>query len=100
MRKRRPNFKRFSIIGVSCCTDPIGALAHLQLARVFAFRETSTKSAAAYKDFLGTLERRRPRCPGPQERQSRVRQGCSGGAVTFRCGFLILFSGMPARIRP
>jgi tetratricopeptide (TPR) repeat protein len=32
--------------------DPIGALAHLQLGRVFAFSGDKTKAKAAYQDFL------------------------------------------------
>jgi hypothetical protein len=33
-------------------TDPIGALAHLQLARAFALSGAPTKANAAYNDFL------------------------------------------------
>ena len=36
-RKRRPSFRRFSIIAVSWGCDPIGALAHLQLGQSVRF---------------------------------------------------------------
>ena len=52
MRKRRPNFRRFSIIGVSWALDPIGALAYLQLGRVFVLSGDKTKAKAAYEAFL------------------------------------------------
>ena len=52
MPKRRPNFRRFSIIAVSSALDPIGALAHLQLGRVFALSGDTTKAKAAYEAFL------------------------------------------------
>ena len=32
--------------------DPIGALAHLQLGRAFAFSGDRTKASATYQDFL------------------------------------------------
>ena len=51
-RKPRPNFRRFSIIAVSWALDPIGALAHLQLGRVFALSGDKTKAKAAYEAFL------------------------------------------------
>ena len=52
MPKRRPNFRRFSIIAVSSRIDPIGVLAHLQLGRVFALSGDRTKAKAAYEAFL------------------------------------------------
>jgi hypothetical protein len=33
-------------------TDPIGPLAHLQLARVFVLSGEKTRAKAAYEDFL------------------------------------------------
>jgi eukaryotic-like serine/threonine-protein kinase len=48
-------------------SDPIGALAHLQLGRAFALSGDKTKAKTAYQDFLHPLERRRPRHPHPQQ---------------------------------
>lgn len=51
MQKRQLNFRILdhrSIVGL----DPIGALAHLQLGRVFALSGDKTKAKAAYDAFL------------------------------------------------
>ena len=52
MRKRPPSFKRIldhrGLVG----SDPIGALAHLQLGRTFASMGDTAKAKAAYQDFL------------------------------------------------
>jgi hypothetical protein len=47
------------IVGV----DPIGALAHLQLGRVFAFSGDKTKAKAAYQDFLALWKDADPDIP-------------------------------------
>jgi serine/threonine protein kinase/tetratricopeptide (TPR) repeat protein len=47
------------IVGV----DPIGALAHLQLGRVFAFSGDKTKAKAAYQDFLALWKNADPDIP-------------------------------------
>jgi len=54
--------------------DPIGALAHLQLGRVFVFVGEWGQGQSCLRGFLGTLERRRSRRPNSEESQSRVRQ--------------------------
>ncbi len=74
MRKRRPSFRRFSIIAVSWALDPIGALAHLQLGRVFALSGDKTKAKAAYEAFLALWKDADRRYPDPEKRQSRVRE--------------------------
>ena len=43
--------------------DPIGALAHLQLGRVFAFSGDKTKAKAAYQDFLALWKDADPDIP-------------------------------------
>ena len=61
-----------------------GALAHLGIARANALQSKTSQGAdadaararalAAYKDFLGTVERRRPRYPHLQTSQKRIRE--------------------------
>ncbi len=63
MRKRRPSFRRFSIIAVSWALDPIGALAHLQLGRVFALSGDKAKAKAAYEAFLALWKDADPDIP-------------------------------------
>ena len=63
MRKRRPSFRRSSIIAVSWALDPIGALAHLQLGRVFALSGDKTKAKAAYEAFLALWKDADPDIP-------------------------------------
>ena len=46
------NSRKFSITAGSFVSDPIGALAHLQLGRAFALSGDKTKAKAAYQDFL------------------------------------------------
>ena len=58
--------------------DPIGALAHLQLGRVFALSGDRTKARAAYETFLALVEGCRRRYPDPEARQSRVRAAAAG----------------------
>ena len=53
---------------------PLGALAHLGLARAYAMQGDTAKAKTAYQDFFGVVERRRSRHPHPNRRQSRVRQ--------------------------
>ena len=52
MRKRRPNFRRFSIIAGLWGLDPIGALSHLQLGRAYALSGDKIKAKSAYEDFF------------------------------------------------
>ena len=54
--------------------DPIGALAHLQLGRVFALSGDKTKAKAAYEAFLALWKDADPDYPDPEKRQSRVRE--------------------------
>lgn len=44
-------------------SDPIGALAHLQLGRAFAWSGDKTKAKAAYQDFLTLWENADPDIP-------------------------------------
>ena len=53
-------------------SNPIGALAHLQLGRAYAVSGDKTNAKTAYQNFA--LERRRPRHPDPEASQSGVRE--------------------------
>ena len=44
-------------------SDPIGALAHLQLGRAFALSEDMTKAKTAYRDFLALWKDADPDIP-------------------------------------
>ena len=55
-------------------SDPIGALAHLQLGRAFALSGDKTKAKSCLPGFPHPLERRRPRHPDPQASQGGIRQ--------------------------
>ena len=79
--------------------DPIGALAHLQLGRVFALSGDKAKAKAAYETFLALWKDADPDNPRLDERESGICQAV-GRAVTFLPEFLILFSGIPVGIRP
>ena len=46
------NSRKFSITAAIVVSDPIGALAHLQLGRAFALSGDKAKAKAAYQDFL------------------------------------------------
>ena len=46
------NSKRFSIIASIVGNEPIGALAHLGLARAYSLSGNPTKSKSAYQDFF------------------------------------------------
>ncbi len=50
--RRLRNSKRFSIIAASFIADPIGALAHLQLARAYSLSGDNAKAKSAYEHFL------------------------------------------------
>ena len=54
--------------------DPIGALAHLQLGRVFALSGDTSQGPGCLRDVPHFVERCRRRYPDPEKRQSRVRQ--------------------------
>lgn len=62
-RKRRPSFQKIpdhrGIVGA----DPIGALAHLQLARAFAMPGDQNKATAACRDFLALWKDADPDVP-------------------------------------
>ena len=51
-------------------SEPIGALAHLGLARAYALAGDTTKSRAAYDDVLQAVERRR--CGHPDLQQAKA----------------------------
>src|SRR5216684_3406214 len=53
--------------------SPVGALAHLGLARAYALQGDTPKAHAKYQDFL-SLEKRRPRHPHPEGSQGGVCQ--------------------------
>ena len=63
--RRQLSFKKFSIIRYITLNDPIGPMARLQLARALSASGDRAKSAAAYKDLLGssgrTADLRHPR---------------------------------------
>ena len=46
------NSRKFSIAAVIVVSDPIGALAHLQLGRALMLSSNTTKAKSAYQDFL------------------------------------------------
>ena len=54
--------------------EPIGALAHLQLGRAYAMQGDTAKATRRVSRFPHALERRRPRHPHPNRRQSRACQ--------------------------
>ena len=90
MRKRRPSFRRSSIIAVSWALDPIGALAHLQLGRVFALSGDKTKAKAAYEAFLALWKDADPDIPILKSAKAEYAQSCSRDcAVTFGFRFLM-----------
>jgi tetratricopeptide (TPR) repeat protein len=54
-------------------TDPVGAVARLQLARALVLSGDTVKAKTAYQDFPQPLERRRPRDPDPEASQGGIR---------------------------
>ena len=54
--------------------EPIGALAHLGLARAYALSGDTAKAQARVSGFPRALERRRPRHPHPEGSQGGVRE--------------------------
>jgi hypothetical protein len=52
MPKQLPSSKRFWISAAFVGLDPIGALVHVQLGRVFVLSGDKTGARAAYQDFL------------------------------------------------
>ena len=62
-------------------SDPIGALAHLQLGRAFALSGDKTKAKSCLPGFPHPLERRRPRHPDPQASQGGIRQAAVSAAT-------------------
>ena len=55
-------------------SDPIGALAHLQLGRAYALSGENAKAKTAYQDFLTLWKVRRSRHPHPETSESGVRE--------------------------
>ena len=50
--KPPPSSRKSSTIAALCSTEPIGALAHLGLARAYALQGDAAKARAAYNDFF------------------------------------------------
>ena len=50
--KHRPNYEKILDHPGIVVSDPIGALAHLQIGRAFAVSGDKVKAKAAYRDFL------------------------------------------------
>jgi eukaryotic-like serine/threonine-protein kinase len=50
--RRAPSFKKSSTIDLFVLNEPIGALAHLGLARAYALQGEPAKARTAYQDFL------------------------------------------------
>ena len=53
---------------------PIGALAHLQLARAYLLQGDTAKAKAAYQDFLTLWKDADPRYPHSERGEGRVRE--------------------------
>ena len=86
--KRRPSFRRFSIIG-ACAGRSYRRPGALATRRVFALSGDKAKAKAAYEDLPRTLERRRPRYPDPEKRKAEYAKAVDR-AVTFGFRFLML----------
>ena len=67
--------------------DPIGALAHLGVARAYVLSGDSVKAKSAYQDLLALWKDAEPDSPHPEKSQRGIREAAIAGKspLVFCC---------------